>query len=293
VSRKEPALDDQHVRALVHDDARAQALVLAHARRLVGREAHAAADLAAHHLGRDRADRALVAGVARADLGRHADGEVARVAFGDLHLELEHAEVDHGEQAGVGATFAFCATSSWPTWPDTGARTCSASTCRSSSFASRRWRSSCSDLVLDLELERVLVQQHVLLRLRQRELGLGQAVLGAEHGELGQRAVVERLLAALDLARGGDAVDLGLVHDLLRLQQLLARVDAAALQLELEALARRLLLRHAVLQLGAVDLGQHLVLLDLVAGVDLERDGARRWRRRASGSARRRPCPAR
>ena len=110
--------------------------------------------------------------------------------------------------------------------------------------------------------------------MRDFELGLGQRVLRAQHVDLRNRAGLEAAFVAIDFARRGLAIDRGLVEGLLRGQLLLPVVDAGALDVDAQAVERRLFLLELVVQFRTVDFGQHLVLLDLVAGVHVERDGA-------------------
>ena len=55
----------------------------------------------------------------------------------------------------------------------------------------------------------------------------------------------------------------------------LAVIDVGALDVELQAVERRLFLLQLVGELGRIDDGEHVALLDLVAGMDVEIDEAR------------------
>ena len=267
----------------VHQDARGQALVLAQSGRLLADEADAAADLAIDDLGRYRADLALVVARAVADLGGHADAEIVREYFGHLDLDLERAEIDHGQDRRIGG--------------DVGALLHDQ---LADLAVDRRTHLELLDLALHVLGEQALavegqalalqfegqafdIELHVGFGIGDRDVGLGQGVLGAQQVHLGHGAGVVGALGALDFALGRLPVDHGLVEQLLGRQLLLAMVEAGPLHLDLEALARRLLLLQAVAQFGADDLGQDLVLGDLVARIDQQVDRART--RRIQGRA--------
>ena len=63
-------------------------------------------------------------------------------------------------------------------------------------------------------------------------------------------------------------------------------IDVGALDVELQAIERRLFLLEFVRELRRIDDGEHVVLLDLVAGMDIEIDEARasRIERRATAA---------
>ena len=64
-------------------------------------EAHAAGDLAVDDLGRHRADFAGVLAAAVLHFGRHADREIVREHFGNLHFDFERAQIDDGQDRRV------------------------------------------------------------------------------------------------------------------------------------------------------------------------------------------------
>src|SRR5690348_3032765 len=95
------AVDHQHVRMLVDQDARRQTLALAQAGRLLVAEAHARDDLAVDDFRRYRRQRTGIFFRTFLDLRRHADRKVVREHFGHLQFDFERGQVDHAEQSGI------------------------------------------------------------------------------------------------------------------------------------------------------------------------------------------------
>ena len=111
-----------------------------------------------------------------------------------------------------------------------------------------------------------------------RELRLVQFVLGALVIPLADDPLVPRRLRPGKFPLGGTDRDTGHVRVLLALQDLAAHVDLLAAQVDDQALERGALALEFVLQPGADDGGEQVALLDGVARVAVERDGAGRGR---------------
>ena len=93
-----------------------------------------------------------------------------------------------------------------------------------------------------IEPEPLLLERAVLLGVGERDLGLRQRVLAAQDVDLRDRAICETLLVALELARRGLAIDLGLIDHLLRAGARLLGIEPAARDLRLESGKGRALL---------------------------------------------------
>jgi hypothetical protein len=272
-------LDLQRIAARVEHDARAQALVLAQARRLPVGEAQASGDFAVDHFRRDRRHRARVrCAVAAGQLRRHADRQVAREAFRHLDLDFELRQVDHAQHRRIDR--------------DIGALR---DLYLADLAVERRAQRQRVDLALQFGDDRALavgeqvlvariqsralaLQRVVLLRVGDADLGFLQVVLRAGHVDLRHRASGEAALVAFQVALGRHFVDPRLVQQLARGRPRQLRIQRRTAGFGLQAGERRLLLRELAAQFGAVDLGQRLALLDDVAGDDVQRDRAARDR---------------
>ena len=115
------------------------------------------------------------------------------------------------------------------------------------------------------------------------ELGIAQLVLRLFVVDQRHHAALLRLLGAAHLAATGDDGDFGEVRGLALLERLLPGVDALPPELEPALCERGLGLLELVLELRAVDDGQHLAGHHRLAGVGLQRDraGGGRVERRA------------
>ncbi len=279
------ALDHHHVGALFDQHAGVDALVLAQAGRLLAVEAHAGADLVADHFRRDR--RELAGDALGADLhfGRHAQAKVLGVAFGHLELDFQFAQVDHGEQRGVGDHHGAV-----------GHRQ------RADHALDRRAHIQLVDPALEIGDQQALALQRLLAGLQfeadrlRFELRVGGGVAGQDLRalagvlrpqvlDLGQRAELVRALGALQLALGGGELQRRLVGGAPGQQLLLVGEDALARDLDLELRQHGLLAFVLVGQFRRVEHRQHLVAGDAVAGGDAQRhrSGVGRVQRRAVG----------
>ena len=237
-------------------------------------EAHAGHDLAVDHFRRHRAQLAGVLLRAVADLRRHAQAQIVGVAFRHRQFHFQLAQVHDHQQRRVGRHHRAV-----------GDRH------RADHAVDRRADVEFVDLALQFGHDRALtlrqqmlvarvqagaaVLQAVLaLGMRQADVGLLQRILRARDVDLGNGAAVEAALLAFQVADGGGAVDLGLVEQPARRGARELGIEGRPAGLGFQARQCRLLLHQAAAQLGAVDLGQRLALLDLVASPHLQLHGA-------------------
>lgn len=110
----------------------------------------------------------------------------------------------------------------------------------------------------------------------QVDIGLLQGVLRLGQFHLRHGAAVKAALVALQVARGGLLVDLGLVGELAGVGTRQGGIQGRAAGFGLQARQGGLLLRELAAQLGAVDARQFLALLDHVAGHHAQRHRAGR-----------------
>ena len=199
---------------------------------------------------RDRADFALVIAGTVADFRSHADAQIVREYFRHLDLDLERAEIDHGEDRRIGG--------------DVGALLHDQ---LADLAVDRRAHLEFLDLALQVLGEQALtiegqmlalqfesqafdIEFHVGFGIGDRDVGLGQRVLGAQQIHLRHGAGIVGTLGALDFALGRLPIDHGLIEQLLGRQLLLAMIEAGALHVDFEALACRLFLFSRLLSSG-------------------------------------------
>ncbi len=167
--------------------------------------------------------------------------------------------------------------------PSTGDFTASSPTRRSRSSTSSCWRSRCRRRVCSsnsrLSFSRPARRDGVLVR----QLRLVELVAGALEVPLADDLLRPGLLGARELALGGPDRHTRHVAGLLALQDLAAHVDLLALEVDAQALERRLLALELVAQARALDRGEQVALPDRVARVARvgHGTGRRRVERRA------------
>src|SRR5690606_11583137 len=204
----------------------------------------------------------------------HAQAQVHGIGLGHFQLDLEAAQVDHGHQGGIGC--------------DHGAV---GDVEGADDAVDRRAHAQFLDPALDIGGEQALALQQLLLGLQAEgdvaafqfgggvgvagaDFGTFQGILGAQVVDFGQGAQLVAALGPLQVAQGGQTGDLGLVGVALGQQAGLAGEDLLPGDLGFELGQGGALALQFVLQLGRVQLGQHLALADGGAGLDLQGDRA-------------------
>ena len=268
---------------MIEQHAHRQALVLAQLLRHRAVEAQPRCDLVGDHLRRDAAEARLPRLAVARYLAGHAHREVAREALGHLHLHLERREVDHGEQLRIPGDARALGDEQLAHLAIDGRAhrqlgDLALQVLHQQDLARMRLL-----LGLDVEAQAVVAGVQPGLGMAQRDARLLQRVARVVDLHAGRRAGVERTLLALQVRLGRLDVDRRVLARALQRRALFIGLHLRAQRVGLQRVGRGQFLREFRHQLGAGDRRQHLALLDRVARVHLQRDGAglRREQRRA------------
>ncbi len=213
-----------------------------------------------------------------------------REALRHPDLDFEAAEVHHGEHRAVrDYAGALCHVH----LAHLAIEGCTQSQCidLASRFGHHRALSLGQQLlVVRVEVGAIGLQLEIILRGVERDGGALHQVLRACEVVLRHRAARVGLLVAFQVALCGSVADLGLFECLARIQARHFRIQLGAIRTSAEAGEGGFFLHQLAAQFGAVDDGERLALLHLVAGYHRElhgtgRDGVERGTVRSDHAA--------